>query len=91
VTKATLIIDKFSPLSSWQEAWQHPGIDCTGGPESFTSCSKGKQEKTYCLPGSKEEGLNAHPYSDTLSPTRPHFLIVLLHGPSIFKPPQKAI
>ena len=40
------------------------------------------------LAGSKEEGLKAHPYNDTPTPTRPHLLIVLLPGPSIFKPPQ---
>jgi hypothetical protein len=34
-----------------------------------------------------EESLKAHPHSDTLPPTRPHLLVVPLHGPSIFKPP----
>jgi hypothetical protein len=43
---------------------------------------------TNCLPHGWEEGLKTHPHSDTLSPTRPHLLIVPLPGPSIFKPPQ---
>jgi hypothetical protein len=33
-------------------------------------------------------GSQSLPYSDTLSPTGPHLLIVPLPGPSIFKPPQ---
>jgi hypothetical protein len=41
------------------------------------------------LAGSKEEGLKAHPYNDTPTPTRPHLLIVLLPGPSISKPHTK--
>ena len=36
---------------------------------------------------SLEEGLKAHPHSDTLPPTRPYLLIVPLPGPNIFKPP----
>jgi hypothetical protein len=54
MTKATLKKDiillglahRFSTLSSYQEAWQHPGRHGAGGAESSTSCSKGKQEKT---------------------------------------------
>jgi hypothetical protein len=53
------------------------------------SCSEGKQEKTGSS-GSWEEGLKAHTQNVTFLPTRPHFLIVPLPGPSIFKPPQKA-
>jgi hypothetical protein len=31
---------RFSPVSSWREAWQHPGRQGSGGTESSTSCSK---------------------------------------------------
>jgi len=40
----------------------------------------------YWLPGSQEEGLKAHPYSDTPTSTGPHLLIVPLPRPSIYKP-----
>ena len=43
---AALKVLRFSPLSSWQEAWQYLGRHGTGGAESSTSCSKGKQRKT---------------------------------------------
>ena len=33
-------------------------------------------------------GLKAHSYSDTLPPTRPHLLIVLLPEPSIYISPH---
>ena len=36
----------------------------------------------------EHRSLKAHPYCDTLCPTRPHFLIMPLPGPNIFKPPQ---
>jgi hypothetical protein len=46
---AGLQVQRFSPLSSWQEAWQHPGRHGAGeGAESSTSCSEGKQKKD-CL------------------------------------------
>jgi hypothetical protein len=41
-----LQVQRFSPLSSWGEVWQHPGRHGAGGAESSTSCSEGKQEKT---------------------------------------------
>jgi hypothetical protein len=44
--RAGLQVQRFSPLSSRQEAWQHPGRHGTGGAESSISCSKGKKEKT---------------------------------------------
>ena len=69
--RAGLQVLRFSSLSSRQEAWQCPGRHGTGGAESSTSCSEETGED-YCLPGSKEEGLKAHSYSDTLPPTRPH-------------------
>jgi len=35
---AGLQVQRFSPLSSWQEAWQHPGRHGAGeGAESSTS------------------------------------------------------
>jgi hypothetical protein len=59
VTKATLIkeyligaglqFQRFSPLSSKHEAWQHPARHGAGGAESSTSCSEGKQEETGIL------------------------------------------
>ena len=33
---AGLKVQKFSPLSSWQEAWQHPGRRDAGGAKSST-------------------------------------------------------
>jgi hypothetical protein len=41
--RASLQIQRFSPLVSWQEAWQLPGRQ---EELSFVSCSEGKQEKT---------------------------------------------
>jgi hypothetical protein len=35
---AGLQVQKFSPLSPRQEAWQHPGRHGTGGAKSSTSC-----------------------------------------------------
>ena len=40
----------------------------------------------YWLPGSYDEGLKAHAHSDTPTPTGPQLLIVLLPGPSTYKP-----
>ena len=40
---ASLQVLTFSPLSSWQEAGQHPGRKDAGGAESATS-SEGKQK-----------------------------------------------
>ena len=82
---AGLQVLRFSPLSSSQEAWQHPGRHGTGGAESFTSCSKGKQENW--LPG-VWKSLNDHSHSGIPPPIRLHILIVPLPGPSIFKPPH---
>jgi hypothetical protein len=41
--------------------------------------------KVARLPASR---LEVHTHSDKTPPTKPHLLIVLLPGPSIFKPPQ---
>jgi hypothetical protein len=43
---SSLQFQRLSPLSSRQEAWQHPGRHGARGAESSTSCSKGKQEMT---------------------------------------------
>jgi hypothetical protein len=37
---------RFSPFSSWWEAWRCLGRHGAGGAESSTSCSKGRLEKT---------------------------------------------
>jgi hypothetical protein len=34
---------RFNALSSWQEAWQHPGKHGTRGAENYISSSKGSQ------------------------------------------------
>jgi hypothetical protein len=43
---ADLQVQRFSPLSSWQEAWQHPGRHGAGGAQSSTFWFEGSQEKT---------------------------------------------
>ena len=44
---AGLRFQRFSPLSSWQEAWQHPGRHGTGeGAERSRSWSKLSQKET---------------------------------------------
>ena len=44
LTKATLQIQRFSPLLSRQTLWQHPGRHGTGdGAETFTSYLEGEQ------------------------------------------------
>ena len=44
--ETTLQVQRFNPLSSWWEAWQHPGRPGAGGAESSASSSKGNQEQT---------------------------------------------
>jgi hypothetical protein len=46
LTEAGLQVQRFSPLSSRQETWQHPGRHGAGGAESSTSSCKGIQEQT---------------------------------------------
>ena len=75
-----LQVRRFSPVSSRQGAWQHPSRHGVGGAEGSTSCTEGKQKG---FRDSEKKGLIAHPHSDTLSPTRPHHLIVSLPGPII--------
>ena len=75
---AGLQLQRFSPLSSWWEAWQHPGRHGAGeGAESSTSWSEGRQEDTlfYTVWNLSTGGnLKAHLYIGTLPPTRPHLL-----------------
>jgi hypothetical protein len=81
-----LQFQSFSPLSSRQEAWQHPGRYNDGDEaESSTSGSEGSQEKTVFRQLGRGSQC-AHPCSDTLPSTRPHLLIAAFPGPSIFKP-----
>jgi hypothetical protein len=85
---AGLQFQRFSPLSSRQEAWHCSGRHGTGeGTERSVACSEGNQKKTVSsrqLGG----GSQSPPHSVTLPPTRPHLLIVSFPGPSIFKPPH---
>jgi hypothetical protein len=37
-------VQRFSPLSSWRESWQHSGRHGARGAENCTSCSGGKQK-----------------------------------------------
>ena len=41
-----LTVQRFSPLSSWQETWQCAGRHGAGGAESSMSRSEGSQERT---------------------------------------------
>lgn len=73
---AGLQILRFSPLSSWREAWWHLGRHGTGGAESSTSYSKGKQ-KTL-LQTARRRVSKPVPYSDAFPSTRPHLPTVPL-------------
>jgi hypothetical protein len=83
MTKVTLIrttfnwgrltIQRFSPLSSWQEAWQHPGRQGAGTAESSISSSKESQEQTVFL-AARRGGSQSPPPTVALPPTRPHSL-----------------
>jgi hypothetical protein len=63
---AGLQIQRFSPLSSWWEAWQHPGRPGAGGPLCSTSSSVGNQKKTD-FQAAKRRGSKP-------TPTETHFL-----------------
>jgi hypothetical protein len=88
---AGLQSQRFSPLSSWQEAWQQTGSHGSGGADSSISCSRVKQEKPGSYMARKrvsESTLTVTVTSSNKSipiPTRPHLLKVPLPGPSIFK------
>jgi hypothetical protein len=58
----------------------------TGGAESSTSSWKSTRRRL----ASRQlgQGLKAHIHSGTPTPTRPHFLIVPLSGPTTYKPSQ---
>ena len=81
---AGLLVLRFSPLSSWQEAWQHPGSHGAGGAESSKSCPKGKQ-KTGFQAAMRKVSQSPPPQWYTIPPTRSQ-PIVPLPGTSIFKP-----
>jgi hypothetical protein len=88
-----LTVQRFSPLSSWQEAWQRPGIYGAGGcAESSTSWSE-VSRKGLCVTLGVAWNLKAWLHCDTLLSTRPHLWIVPLSmgllGPLLFKPPHK--
>jgi hypothetical protein len=94
LTGVGLQVQGFSPLSPRQEAWQRPGRYGTGGAESSTSCSKGKQEKTG-FQAARIQVLNpistvtqflqqGHAYSNKAT-----LLNSPLPGPSIFKLPHQ--
>jgi hypothetical protein len=77
-------------------AWQHPGRHDSGSAASSTSHSKAKQEKTgfqttrrnVSNPTFKVTDFfqQGHTYSNKAIR---HLLMMLLHWPSIFKPPQQ--
>ena len=76
------------------EAWQGPGRHGAGeGVERSTSCFKGTHEKTVSPAARRRISklpLQRHTTSNRATPTpiRSHFLIVPLHGPTLFKPPH---
>ena len=79
-------LQRFSPLSSWQEAWRFAGRLGAGGAQISTSSSAGKRKWIEChSEHSLSEGdLKVHPivthFSSkvTPAPTRPCLRIVLL-------------
>ena len=85
-----LQVQRFSPLSPRQEAWQHPEDIVLCAREGVKSTSDLKAAGRRLAHGQLGGGLKAHPYSDILLPTRPQFLIVPSPGPSIFKPLYEA-
>jgi hypothetical protein len=97
MTKATLINDntllglayKFRDSVIYHHGRKHGSIQAGMVLEDLRVLHLDKAvARRDCLIGSQEDGLKAHPHSDTLPPTRPHLLIVPLPGPSIFKPQQ---
>jgi hypothetical protein len=90
MTEATLIRTTFNwdwLMSSevWSiiikaEAWQHLGRHGPGGVERSTS-SEGRYKTDFQAAGMRE-------LDGTPTPTRPHFQIMPLPVPGIFKPPQ---
>ena len=86
--RAGLQFQRFSPLSSWPEAWQFADIHGAGGTKDLhldfqaaagdSKQSRGGSDSTLSL---EIYGPKAHLNSDLFPPTRPYFLIV----PSILK------
>jgi hypothetical protein len=72
LTGASLQVQRFSPLSARQYAWQSSCRHAAGGAESSTSSSEDRGEDS--LPGSYEEGVKAQVHSDTISPTKPYLI-----------------
>ena len=66
-----LQFQRFSPLSSWWEAGQHPGSLGPGGAENSTSLSEGIHEETLFCTG---WNLKGHQDGDTLPLQRLHLL-----------------
>jgi hypothetical protein len=77
----------YSLLSSRLEAWHHQGSTGRAGSSRSTSCSEGKQ-KTVSHMARKMVSKATPTVGDTLPPTKPHFVILPLPGPSIFKLPE---
>ena len=76
---AGLQFQRFNTLSSWWEAWQHPGRRGAGGTESSTFWSKGSQEETLIPHWVEPEQGRPQSLSiqcNMLLPTRPQLLIV---------------
>jgi hypothetical protein len=78
-------------------AWQHPGSHGAGGAEGSITCSEYKQRKTSfqasrvrVLKPMSTPTEKSHTYSNkaTPIPTSPYLQILLLPGPSIYKPSQ---
>ena len=74
---ADLQFQRFSPLSSRWEAWQHAGKHGSQRAEISTSWSIGSSRRLSHWPDLSIYDLKVHPHpSDMLPPARPHLLIV---------------
>ena len=81
---AGLPFQRFSPLSSWQEAWQYAGRYAAGAAESLhLDPQPALCASTVCHTGCS---LMNSPYSDPLLPIRPH---MNLWGSYIWKSSHK--
>jgi hypothetical protein len=68
-----LQFQRFSLLSSWWEAWEHPGRHGAGeGAENSTSLSSDSKEEIISVCRLSTGDLKALPHNDTFSPTRLH-------------------
>jgi hypothetical protein len=104
LTGAGLQFQRFSPLSSRWEAWQHAGRHGTSGAKSSTSWLTGSKEETVCHTGqSLSTGdLKAPPSlwhtssnkakpPDSVIPYRQAFKHMNLWEPYLFKLPHKHV